>query len=294
MEPLNTQTVSTTNVGNTVQAPVTPKPAQEDIISRASSFKAQPENGSPVQDAKFNVKDIEKITDPVAKKIAEDAYKSFQSDYTRKTQELAEQRRSLEQAQSLRNRSFTLNDIDEVLSNPAFVQAAQEKHRVTQPQQTVQSGNGELTEEEYSYLTPEMQKVYIQQKQTKDMVAQLSGQLQSAQVEKEDMTLKSRYGNYNPDVVNQTYRDMMTGKVNATREHLWKVIDYEEAVKRAYSLGRQDEKSGISQARQASTNVSGVTTQTLDTDLPVKQKGESFQDHWKRLAQAAKTKLGQT
>ena len=266
---------------------------QDDIVSRASSFKAQPDKVDNLQEAKFDVNEIAKIQDPVARKLAEDAYKSFQADYTRKTQDLAKQRKELEVAQSLKSKSFTLTDVDELLSNPSFIQAAQEKQRFVQPQQTVQNGSGELTDEEFSYLSPEMQKVYIGQKQNKDMLAQLSGQLQSAQVEKEDMALKSRYSNYSSDLVNQTYRDMMTCKVNATREHLWKALDYDDGLKRAYALGRQDEKSGISQARQASTQVSGVTTQTLDADVPTKLVKESFQDYWKRVAQSAKTKLGQ-
>lgn len=293
-----TQTAPTTT--ETKVAPVQANEPQklvsaDDIITRSSAFKVQPEttpNGT--QETKFNFKDIEKITDPVAKKWAEDAYKSFQADHTRKTQEIAEQRRNLESAQSLKSKNFTLNDVDELLNNPTFIQAAQEKQKIAQPQQTMsQNGNAELTEEEFSYLTPEMQKVYLQQKQTKDMVAQLTGKLQSAEIEKEDMTLKTRYTNYSPESVNQIYRDMMSGKINATREHLWKVLDYEDMAKRVYQLGRQDEKQGISQARQASTQVNGVTTQTLDSDIPTRLKNESFQDHWKRLAQAAKTKLGQ-
>lgn len=292
MDPVLTQTApADTKQATTVQAP---EVKQDDIISRASSFKTQPENTNGAQEVKFNVKEIEKISDPVARKLAEDAYKSFQADYTRKTQELAQQRREMESYQSLKSRQFTLTDIDEVLQNPAFIQAAQEKQRVTQPQQTVTNGNAELSEEEFSYLSPEMQKVYVGQKQNRDMLAQLSGQLQSAQVEKEDMTLKTKYADYNPDLVNQTYRDMMSGKVNATREHLWKALNYDEMAKRAYQLGRQDEKNGITQARQASTQVNGVTTQTLDRDVPIKQKGQSFQDYWKSIANAAKSQLGQT
>lgn len=290
-DPVLTQTAPVETAP--VQAPVVKAPAQDDIISRASGLKAQPEAGSLAPEAKFNVKDIERITDPVAKKLAEDAYKSFQADYTRKTQDLARQREEFQTSQSLGRRTFTLQDIDEVLSNPAFVQAAQEKHRVTQPQQAVSNGS-ELSEEEFSYLSPEMQKVYLQQKQTKDMVAQLTGKLHSAEIEKEDMGLKSKYANYSSELINQTYRDMMSGKVNATREHLWKALDYEDMAKRVYQLGRQDEKQGISQARQASTQVSGVTTQTLDKDVPLKQKGQSFQDYWKSIAQAAKSQLGQT
>lgn len=297
MADLNTQTVTanTSTSATTVQAPEA-KAEPQDIVSRASSFKVQPEkSGDAPQETKFKVTDIEKITDPVAKKYAQDAYNSMQADYTRKTQELAEQRRQAEMTQSLKSRGFTVSEIDELLANPAFVQAATEKQRMAAPQQVVaQNGNAELTEEEFSYLTPEMQKVYLQQKQNNQMLAQLQGQLQSAKVEKEDVTLKSKYSNYDPKAVNDIYTGMMNGSIQATREHLWKVSDYDDAVKRAYALGRQDEKTGITQARAASTQVNGVTTQTMESDTPVRLKGESFQDHWKRLAQAAKAKLGQT
>ena len=285
------QTVATET--KTTVVPVQAQEKPNDIITRASAVKPNQET-STSSEAKFDVKDIEKITDPVAKDIAQRAYKSFQADYTRKTQDLAQQKRDLETSQSLRNRGFSTSEIDELLSNPQFVQAAQEKQRTIQPQQTVTNGNGDLTEEEFSYLAPEMQKVYIQQKQTRDMVAQLTGQLQSAQVEKEDLTLKGKYANYNPEIINQTYRDMMSGKLVATREHLFKAIDYEDMAKRAYELGRADEKNGISQARQASTQVAGVNTQTMDSDIPTKLKGESHMDFFRRLAQNAKAKLGQT
>jgi hypothetical protein len=287
-----TQTVQANESTNatTVQATTT---KQDDIITRASSFKAQPENGvTTSQEAKFDIKSIEKIADPVARKFAEDAYKSFQSDYTRKTQELASQKREVE---DLKNR-YTFDSpskIENLLQDQSFIQAAKEYEASKRGTSVNPAGNGLLSEEEFSYLSPEMQKVYLQQKQTQDMVAQLTGKLQSAEVEKEDMTLKTRYTNYDPDVVNRTYQDMMTGKVNATREHLWKVVDYEDAVKRAYSLGQHDAKNGISEARNASTQVRGVTTQTLGSDIPLKGEKQSFQDYWKSLAQSAKTKLGQ-
>jgi hypothetical protein len=50
--------------------------------------------------------------------------------------------------------------------------------------------------------------------------------------------------------------------VVATREHLWKVIDYEAAVQRAYELGRQDARSVNQDKFNASNMVgNGVNTQ---------------------------------
>lgn len=299
-EQVITQTVNG-NVTDANVRPVQAEPKADDIVSRASAFKAQPkegENSAPAADAiSFNVKDLDKITDPAARKFAEDAYKSLQADYTRKTQALATEKKEMAslKAQLEQSGQYTPSKIQELLSNPSFVQAARE-YEASQRQQTAPSAS-ELTEEEFSYLSPEQQKLYLNQKKmhgdTQAMLSSLNNELVSMKTQKEDMELSQRYKNYDSHVVNQTYQDMMSGKVNATREHLWKALDYEEAVKRAYQLGRTDEKSGITERQQASTQVNGVTTQKLDADIPLRQKGESFSDHWKRVVESAKTKLGQ-
>jgi len=290
-------TTSTTN-GTPVQATET---KMEDIVSRVSSFKAQPKEGAeslPSQDAiAFNVKDFDKIQDPTARKLAEDAYKSMQADYTRKTQALASEKKQMEslKAQLEQSGQFTQTKIQELLNNPSFVQAAKE-YEASQRVNQQSAQTGDLTEEEFSYLSPEQQKLYLSQKrmheQSQSMLTNLSQELLSMKTQKEDTELAGKFKNYDSNVVNQTYKDMMAGKVQATREHLWKAIDYDDAVNRAYQVGQMDERQGISEKRQASTTVGGVNTQTIDADIPLKDKKESFSDYWKRLATASKTKLG--
>jgi hypothetical protein len=274
----------------------------DDIVSRVSAFKAQPKEGeatSPADAISFNVKDFEKIQDPAARKLAEDAYKSMQADYTRKTQSLASERKQMEslKAQLEDSGKFSPQKIEQLLNNPSFVQAAREYDASRKQISTSQNGSGELTDEEFSYLAPEQQKLYLSQKkmqaETQTMFSNLSNELLSMRTQKEDLDLSGRYKNYDPNVINQTYQDMMSGKLTATREHLYKAVYHDDNVKTAYQMGREDERNGIAEKRNASTQVSGITTQKIDADVPIRQKGESFQDHWKRIVESAKAKVGQ-
>jgi hypothetical protein len=294
------ETVTTQTAAPVTTAPAEAKPAVDDIVSRASAFKAQPEakpqEGSPVE-AKNVQEYLAKVNDPVARKLVEDAYKSMQADYTKKTQEVASQRKEMESLKTRLEQSgqFTPSKIQELLQNPSFVQAAREYEASTKVNQA-QVGSQDLSEEELSYLSPEQQKLYLNQKKmhadTQSMLSNLNNELSTMKIQKEDQELANRYKNYDPNMVNQTYQDMMTGKINATREHLWKALDYEEGMKRAYQLGQADAKAGISERQNASTTVRGVTTQTIGSDVPAKDSKESFQSYWKRLADSAKVRLG--
>src|ERR1043165_3233507 len=80
-----------------VETPVIPNPApvvnEPDLMTKITQFKKPVETTNVA----FDYKEIEGIKDQVAKEIAIKAYKSMQSDYTKKTQEIAEQRKSFEQ-----------------------------------------------------------------------------------------------------------------------------------------------------------------------------------------------------
>lgn len=291
---INTQTASPEILKPAVQAAHQTPP--DDIVSRASGVKLEaqdstaPKEGNPTKDLNEH---LATITDPKARKLVEDAYKSMQADYTRKTQDLASERKEMVslKAQLEQSGQYTPERIQQLLNDSSFVQAAQEyQARMTKPSQA--NGAGELSEEELSYLPPEQQKLYQQQKQMQVTLANLQGELNQQKLQKEDVQLQSRYKNYDPKSVDDIYNGMMTGKIQATREHLWKVQDYDSAVHRAYELGKQDAK-GITQDRvNGSTMSNGMNAATIQSDAPVKIKGEGFQDYWRRLANQAKTNLG--
>lgn len=284
-----------------VQAEVTQKPeVKEDLITRASKVsleEAQPQKADSPQEAiKLNPAMIEKITDPVLKQATLEAYNSMLADYTRKTQNLASERKKVEafEAQLNQMRNWTPERIQEELNNPSFVRAAQEYQSRVKPQ-TVATSSQPLTQEEFDYLPQEQQKAYLASQEAKNIATSAlqtaTAMKQQSDFEREDMNLKNRYANYDPSSVNKVYQDMMQGRVQATREHLWKVVDYESAVKRAYELGKQDRKVEVSEKVNASSNPNLINI-TPSNDVPVRIQNESSTDYFRRIALNAARKVG--
>jgi hypothetical protein len=264
--------------------PVVQAEPVEDLVTRASkvTIPAQPEKGeSAPQDAiKLDQAAIDRISDPALKQAVIETHKSMQADYTRKTQAAAQVRK---EAEALKAQAEAGKyDIPTLLNDPKWVQVASEYQKTIKPQPTGNS-NGDLTEEEFSYLPPEQQKSYLKMKNLEQGMQSLANLAQSERMKNEDMTLKNRYANYEPQTVDKIYQDMMTGKLQATREHLWKVADYESAVNRAYQLGLQDKKVETANKVAGSTQSSGVNV-TPTGDAPTRLPNESGIEYFKRIA----------
>jgi len=288
-----------------VQAPEPQKPeVKESLITRASKVSldttANPEKVTtdPQEAIKIDQTAIDKIADPVLKQSVQEAYKSMQADYTRKTQSLAEEKKQMASLRTQLEQSgqYTPSKIQELLNNPSFVQAAQDYQRQINPQVNNAQNHGSLTQEEFSYLTTEQQKAYTESVEAKTAAVSVMRELnlfkQQAAWEREDGQLKTKYANYDPNSVTQVFNDMMSGKLYATREHLWKVQDYDSAVQRAYNLGLQDRKLELGDKMNASSQPNSISVTPSNSDVPVKQPNESASDHWKRVAQNAMKKVG--
>lgn len=177
--------------------PEAPAPVVEmDLISKVAEFRKSQPVAAPVQsqtDGAFNYNEIENIKDPVAKEIAIKAYKSLQGDYTRKTQELAEQRKSLE-SKMQETKGWTAQRIQqELLNNPEFLQAAQEIAQVQNP------ANSGLTDEQFSALTDSEKAQLSSLKSEINQLKQTNANAAfMAAVSQEDARLQARYTDYNP------------------------------------------------------------------------------------------------
>jgi len=294
-----TQTVQAqTTDATTVQAHVTPK---EDLITRAS--KVTLDNPTEViksteDSIKLDQATIDKIADPVLKEAVIQAHKSMQADYTRKTQDLALRRKEMDSLKNQLEQSgqYTPTKIQEMLNNPSFVQAAQEYQRINGGQTTPTNSTGELTPEEFSYLSPEQQKLYTSTMEVKKTNQEILSKLNSSEMarafQEQDITLKSKYGNYSPKTVDEIYNGMMNGTIQATREHLWKVADYDSAVERAYKLGLEDRKLELGDKFNATSQPNSTSSTSYNGDVPVKQVNESQPDYFRRVAQNAMKKVG--
>ena len=265
--------------------PVVTKEPKQDLITRVSQVKVEPVvnvekdiNGVPIiEEPKFDVNDIEKITDPQAKEQALRAYKSFQRGFNAKFQELADLRKKLEVTQQ--PTTWTKDRIRQELNKPDFIQASQE---VLQEQNPPQSG---MTDTEWSSLTTNEKKQWQGMQQEIANLKQQQNQQQILQNFKmQDETLKTKYANYDPNAVDIITSELLTGKRQATREDLHKAIDYDNAVNRAYQLGLQD--GGLNKTdKQNASAYDGISTGKPATDIPVAEKNESTNSFFGRLVQ---------
>lgn len=246
----------------------TPAEVKEpELITRVSNFKPEVKPTAAESDAEFDFKDIDAIADPVAKEVAKKAYKSFERGYGKKFQELAEIRRTIE-AQK-REEGWSPERIQSLLQNPEFIQAAQSVIGTSQPQQQDETISPVERETKQKIQTLEAELNKLKQNNVQSVMAQ------------QDSVFKTKYANYNPQAIDTLTSDMLNNKIQATREHLWKVLDYDEAVQRAYELGKQD-GSGKKQEKLQSLSAEGVTTVRSDGNVNP-EKGESNRSFFRRL-----------
>lgn len=275
-------------------AEVKPEPS---LLERVSSFKPEPAKPvEPVQSSAetFNVKELESIKDPIARAAAERAYKSFQSDYTKKTQAIAEQNRKLEEerkaleakaSQANQRTVWTADKIQkELLSDPTFVAEAQRLAQANPtPSNPTSSG---LTDDQWSALTSEEKAKFnlMEQKLAKleQQSKQSEQQAQIALVQQQHQALKAKFANYDSDIVDTTVRNVVDGKAQIGLEHIWKALDYESAVNRAYELGRLD---AAGKAKDKLGNMSYEGGQVSGSKSMLEpEKNESTPSFFKRLA----------
>lgn len=237
-----------------------PEPEKQDLVARVSQVKA-PEQAKQELDEKFNINDldskIEQLPDPALKEQVLGLKKSLLKGENQKYQEIASLRKQYE-AELAKLSTWNPERVQGLLQNPDFVKAAQS---IVNPQT-----------ENTSMLTEQEKRLLEQNNSQINTLMQQNQQLLKVQ---QDAQLKTRYANYDSEVVDRTFNDMVNGKVQATREHLWKVIDYENAVKRAYELGLQDKN------QQNQERVQGMTFETgrniAQPTTIERQKGETTQ-----------------
>lgn len=277
-----------------LKSEVKPEPT---LVERVASFKPEPKVEAPpaATSETFNVKELEAIRDPVARAAAERAYKSFQSDYTKKTQAVAEENRKLaEERKALETRAAQANQPKvwtadaiqkELLSDPTFVAEAQRLAQVNPAPSNPTSSA--LTDDQWSALTPVEKAKFqlMEQKLAKfeQQSKQSEQQAQFAQVQQQHQALKQKFGDdYNSDIVDTTVRNIVDGKAQIGLEHIFKAINYENAMNKAYELGRQD---ALGKAKERIGNMSyegGSVTGTKP--VAEAEKGESTINYFRRLA----------
>lgn len=248
-------------------------PPVKDLVTRVSEFKKSKAPVSTVSNNDGIILDqkmIDAITDPILKEAALNLHKSVQSDYTRKTQAVAESRKSVEiQLDAMKN--WTPERIQQYcLNNPTFVSAAQ---------QIAVNQNAPATTDEYSAMTPQ-EKARIDALMSK--VTTLEQSNFQATVAQRDSQLQSRYSDYNPVQIDATIRNLAQMNPLDIREHVYKSLKHDEDVAAAYELGKS-EREALNQTKITAIASSGNTITNSD-GVPTREKGDTDQMYFMKLA----------
>lgn len=276
----NTAQPETTLASSTTQ---TTQPAVFDI---KQVIENKPQEQSTVQkiaaqeEQLLSSVDIEKIKDPFAKKVVQDLYKHLQSGFGKKFQEVAEERKRVEeekaklQQQAIQSTAWTQERLRQELQKPDFVQAAQQLQATAAPQ----GFNG--SPDEWSSLSPQ-EKQALQQAQFEAQTA--NQRVQQMLMAQEDIKIKERFPDYNAKEVDTFLQDAYAGRINDTtlRELVWKAKNLERYVEQAVEFGRK-QASQLNQERLQGTTQIGLATQQQTPEQM--QKNERPRDFFKRLA----------
>jgi hypothetical protein len=239
-----------------------PKP--EDIVTRVSKAKSAPQSTpEKTVDLGFTRFDrgeyesrLDKLRalDPTLALQVEAQGKSFQADYTRRVQEIKSQSQ------------WTPERVQQIANDPSFIAAAKQVY-----------GSPATEGEDDSLMTEEEKQTRAQLQALQAQLGSLQSQQQMEREEQLNHQLQQTYSDYSPQAVNQLKQGLISGQVIATNEHLWKVLDYENAVQRAYRLGMDDAKNGIQHnARASSPNGSSVTSEYTPPARGEKESNISF------------------
>lgn len=254
-----------------VETPIIPAvEPKADLFKRVAEFKSEPEIKKEVVGNEFGIteEDYKKVqADPSLSKL----YKSLQAGAGKKFEEAASIRKEIEALKS-QNGVWTKERIRAELNNPNFVNAAQQ---VALEQAPPSSG---LTDQAWSALSESDKAKFGQLEQRTNQMEQL---LLNERKTQEDVRLKGKYGDrYAPDIVDTTISNLVTGKVQASREDIWKVINHDDNVRNAYQLGKQDASVEI-KGKMGANSPEGYSTTPVDKIEPV--KGESDRAFWGRI-----------
>jgi hypothetical protein len=138
VEPVAQPTIPTGQEPAATPEPAEPTPSptpSDDLLSRVSKFQKEkapvvtPQTPNTT-DGNFDIKEIEAITDPVAKEQALKAYKSFQRGFGEKFQELSQLKKEMEALKSQPTQpvqqEWTPERVQALADDPKFIEAARQ------------------------------------------------------------------------------------------------------------------------------------------------------------------------
>lgn len=285
-------------VNNTVAPVVEPTPdATQDIVARVAKVDVVDPAVTPTVEAPqqtleqrisslegdvskplMTQEEINSIPDPKLREYIQAKEKDMVKGMNEKFRNIAELKKELEQSKSQSQVSdrWTKDRLQQELQNPEFSQAVQDYASQSAPQDWVG------TQEEWSNLnTNEKREFNIMKSELKG----LKDSQRQFQLQQTDQTIKGKFEDYKPEQINDFEAKLRRGVVDdsSRREAIYKALNYEAAVKRAYELGRTDTNGNLQKKMNAST-IDSTQSQTPAIDLPKREENEKTSNYFVKLA----------
>jgi len=281
-EPTKQQAAPTQGSQSNQQPPVQEtkhSPVKTDDLLKRMSPEQKKESASQAQEETlYNSSDIEKIQDPVAKKVVQDLYKHFEKGFNKKFMEVAEKEKAVSQRleELTRQQEWSPERVQQILQDPRFVASAQALAQSQAP------GNWTGTTEEWSALSP-TEKAAFQQLEGK--VNSLLASNNKMQVAQFDNQIREKYPDYDPTQIDKFAEDFDRGQIDTAklRELVHKGLNFERYMERTYQFGIQDGQSQFKEKLNGSTEI-GSNGLTTGEDKPKMEPGEQPRNYFKRLA----------
>lgn len=261
-----------------------------DLTSRVSGVAL--ENEVPAGDKKYDRNEFNEKLATLPPEMQEQVRLFQQTVYKGADEKFQEAARMRQEAENLRQQGYSKEDVSRLLNDPTFVATVQQLN--AEREQSIPPAESGLSSEAWSYLSAE-EKSALKQSLAKANQAdqKISHFIAQQEHQRQHDALKGRYKNYDPNAVNEIYNGLMTGKVQANLEHLWKALDYEAAIKRSYELGKRESAGEIHEKINASTPVGGLSV-SQNYVPPKKDAKISGPDYFKQLALKRMKQMGIT
>lgn len=263
----------------TEDANSTPSKEPEDLIARATRFvqETKPVDKSDAEideqfwgDAELQ-KRLDSIEDPNMREQLKSLRKSLVSGANKKYEDLAHKIKEVQQSQTTpQNDKWTPERINQLMQDPEFVNAAQQV-----------AGTPHSEDVDDDYLPDSVKQKLSKLEQMEQKLTSLESKHLQEWRTGEHQKLASKYGNYNPQKIDEITASVLEGKAQISLEDIYKASAHDDNVKRAYEMGRKDGQNGVADANQLHT-LDSVNTKPLETVVP--EKGESDKAFFMRSA----------
>ncbi len=248
----------------------------DDLLSRVTKFveTENPENKSDVDIDKelFNDVELRQTIDSIEDENLKTQFVSLRKSLMRgandKFQEIAELRKDIQSLKQQDDGKWTPEKIQKIMNDPDFVSAAQQ---VT----------GTATEDD-EYVPESVKNKLKELDVIKEQLGQWQNTLSKSQSDQAHQTLSEKYGNYNRGKIDEISKNLLEQKVMPSYDDIYKVINHDDNVKRAYEMGLKDRNQSIGEKIEANSFDGGSQTQNLDIKPEEKETNKQF---WSRIAQ---------